>query len=970
MSSIGTVLSFGIGAIVPLFFHNEDILQMAIDYQITIPLPITISWTSVAITIAFGMGVPFMFGIIPAWKATRKPPVFLINPEYMEKEEMKRHDASRWTKNHGAARAAVLLGGLVISAVMIPVTASHIFANNTGSVSFSDASTIPWIVGMIVSPMMFCIIFINLISGSFGSVSNVFVKVAKRKLGAVHAYMPRIIQANTRRMKNTIGATVFCTAFVIAIIVAGYSLVTEESMQRRNALGGDLVIFDPQISQIDLPGIRSLPGVGAATLYTYSMMASWNQNTNALSTYMVNRIDTFGGVKDGIMENLNVFVIDPESYLAVNLNDGTKFAIGTFEDPSEFINRLSTNGTIILQQNLANELGKGRGSTVAISINGVRATLTVAGTTRDIPCSPFMRYTETMPFKMRSVFIGRGTMESMIDAFTGHVDIMLKNMSVYKELKDVNSTSIPWSMLGYSSARISRSVISPSFLDSIPGIKNFSYRFSTFDPAMPELKIHYDPSRFVSLGNNASINITKGSFQLPNRLYIFDPGSELLPGKESSDSNWFMTSEQPVTEACTYLDQTTIYPPVAGASARYMNGSASEVLYALDKKFHWEENISLDPTRNSLFGNASICVTNRYVTAMESATKQAWVYELRVGDTINATFPNPKNPSQTITFPFEIAATIDNHLAYWHDNQTSREDYALSGKTLNYDFNVNSTNIQNKSFTNIFDVDCNVFLTTYKQMRHIAYELSGFPTGLFPGVTPDEIVNHVYVTIDDGANVDTVVSSIKTALGSIANISVFPYKQTFIDKVANAGALSVRFADGASQSQVIESLREWYTSHGYGWRQSAVVTVDMISHDTYIGPLINLFSVVTIFSLIISSIGLVVIVYASLKARTRSFGVMRAIGFDDTTVRRMAFIETISTSSIGTIFGVIMGCLLMWLIFTGIAINQLSPEYFGIPWLQVAGIAGVICVISAIASMLLSRVITSKTISENVRFNQ
>ena len=235
-----------------------------------------------------------------------------------------------------------------------------------------------------------------------------------------------------------------------------------------------------------------------------------------------------------------------------------------------------------------------------------------------------------------------------------------------------------------------------------------------------------------------------------------------------------------------------------------------------------------------------------------------------------------------------------------------------------------------------------------------------------------DLINHVYVKVTNGNNPATVVSALNAAFAShgLHDHVAFDYKTWFINKLANVGVLQIRKDASFTDDQVIANVRAWYLARGYQWDAGSVRTPATMENIDFAGPVINIFFTIVMFSLIISTIGLAATVYSSVQSRTRSYGTMKAIGFDDTTVRRMVFMESFMVSFIGAIFGIISAIFSTWMIFDGLSSSMFMPIYFEVPWLLIGLVAAFLALVTIASSQIIAIAVSRRTVVESIRYRE
>jgi putative ABC transport system permease protein len=136
---------------------------------------------------------------------------------------------------------------------------------------------------------------------------------------------------------------------------------------------------------------------------------------------------------------------------------------------------------------------------------------------------------------------------------------------------------------------------------------------------------------------------------------------------------------------------------------------------------------------------------------------------------------------------------------------------------------------------------------------------------------------------------------------------------------------------------------------------TAEVRDDAEYKDSIIGQvnqLLNLMYGLLAMSVIISLFGIVNTLVLAVYERTREIGLVRAIGASRSQVRATVRYESVITSVIGGILGILVGIAFAWVInrrFAGIGIT------FSIPWTQLVVFLVLAVIVGVIAAILPAR---------------
>ena len=105
-------------------------------------------------------------------------------------------------------------------------------------------------------------------------------------------------------------------------------------------------------------------------------------------------------------------------------------------------------------------------------------------------------------------------------------------------------------------------------------------------------------------------------------------------------------------------------------------------------------------------------------------------------------------------------------------------------------------------------------------------------------------------------------------------------------------------------------------------------------------------------SVVISLFGIVNTLVLSITERIREIGMLRAIGLTRSQLRRMVRYESVITSGIGGIIGIVLGVALAWVFCLGLADQGIV---FRVPWLQL-----VVFFVVSIAAGVLAAVLPAR----------
>jgi putative ABC transport system permease protein len=119
-----------------------------------------------------------------------------------------------------------------------------------------------------------------------------------------------------------------------------------------------------------------------------------------------------------------------------------------------------------------------------------------------------------------------------------------------------------------------------------------------------------------------------------------------------------------------------------------------------------------------------------------------------------------------------------------------------------------------------------------------------------------------------------------------------------------------------------------------------------------VDSILYLLYVLLAMSVVISLFGIVNTLVLSITERTREIGMLRAIGLTRSQLRRMVRYESVITSGIGGVIGIILGVVLAWVFSLGLRDEGIV---FRIPWTQLVIFLVVAVVAGVLAAVLPAR---------------
>jgi ABC-type antimicrobial peptide transport system permease subunit len=988
IASIGTGIGIMGGFLVPMNFRI-DVLAGLIG-KIDVELPpspgfYSVSPASIIITFFTGLISPLLFGLSPLWKMRNWKVIQLLNPVYMELQSTHDKNRSFWARtgktfrqmseklknrsrmqktpnkirdtlrnllNQFRADKQLQLGLLWLSLIIIcdiTFTYAIIELYSQPKLIVSSTHFQIWTTLIVLSIIILLLALIELVGMGIRKIAGIFILILRRYLGPIGKYLPESIHANSRRVRNMMGTLLIGTTLVVSILVVSDSLTKGNNYSMVTLIGGDIAIFTPFIQRSDLESLRELPEIEEATTIFYGIMETWRSNNPDIRNYIVNKMDAYGGWGfNGTTENMNYIIIDPEEYIRMNTREIMFRPItpNPRESLADFIRRLNVPGSVIIEDDLSRTLGKGVDEFVNVAIAGLEGRAKIVGTARYLPAgAPFMNKLDGNKSSSRTAFMSYTTFQSFANNFLGKMDLMIKNTTLPTELSEnLNQSDI----LGYTSGMILKQDIKNA-LFLIPGIEGISYRFSTFAPNIPAMNLTVNASRIIQSANTIQLE-NKSSLSIPNRMYIIDPETELD----------FAFPQQKIIESDTPINNYRYLSFRLGGGFKAHNSTVDEILYTVDNYRNWLNETS--------YGTNPLCIVNKYTVEYAGINRFLYIYENKIGDVIQVQIPQLNNTG--IMLNFTVVGLVDNHLPYYLPNSTEKAGFNFSPKTLNYNFARTTASSQNLTAFDLFDLESNVFFTSFKEVATAITNLTGNPDYALPF---QYACNHVYLDVRDGINVTQKAGDIQAQFQArnLTDLQVFDYRTQFIEKLGNTGVLTIRIAAGYKEQDALTAVHKWMIEHGYAWEEGSVATVSKFQGDLVsFTSTFEMFNTIAISSLGISLIGLCTIIYESTRKRQREIGILRAMGFHSSHLYRAIAVESFIIAFVGILVGFCMGLLIIYQLFTGINSQLVFPLFFSIPWgnLLILGIS--LGFITFFAGNLIARGLMHQSVAMNVRYRE
>ena len=192
------------------------------------------------------------------------------------------------------------------------------------------------------------------------------------------------------------------------------------------------------------------------------------------------------------------------------------------------------------------------------------------------------------------------------------------------------------------------------------------------------------------------------------------------------------------------------------------------------------------------------------------------------------------------------------------------------------------------------------------------------------------------------------------AIGSESLYGELAFNQPF------PGQLIISMQDGADRSQLrsyLEGFDGEYNVYDYDEAAKSQMQVWVVLS-------IFLYGFVSVISLI-GCLNIINTISTNIILRTRELSVMRAVGMNDGSVRKMVAMESILHGAAAALIGAVAGTALSWLLYnTMVSVREFPWE---LPWTQILIAVGAAALVAVVSAMVPLRRINHGVIMEGIR---
>ncbi len=286
------------------------------------------------------------------------------------------------TRNRAILAASAMLGG--IFAIAQALTRTMSFAANHVNSQVSVYFTTIFGTGMVVSLAVFACCVVKM-------AAERATKDASRK--GVHPAMLAVTRASARDAVRAGCLLVFVGIAVVASSAMASSVSGAALPAARVAMGGHVRLGDPASDYASTNMTFTSTELASLAAHTPAIsmahLVRWVRDGQLVSPALASIGITFDefGFDAAFGESVSVSIVDPGVYLATAGAESFRFTAPS-KTTSEILADLDAPGTIVLQAELAESIGKMPGSKVMVRLDGLVCRATVVGVADVLPGMP------------------------------------------------------------------------------------------------------------------------------------------------------------------------------------------------------------------------------------------------------------------------------------------------------------------------------------------------------------------------------------------------------------------------------------------------------------------------------------------------------------------------------------------------------------------------------------------------------
>ena len=372
IAMIGMIIGIVVGFFLSHAFFGplKSILNTFLSLETEYMVKVFISPLTYFSSITAWLIVPLIFGILPSLKASKVNIVSALRP-YLRARKTK-------IKKAGISLVKIILSLFLIIFGIVLINYSYGGLIDFGSEPTMEANLS--IVFLFLAGLIFIIGSIVLGSTLLPYLTKVFSFILAPILLKLRKICQRNIQRNMRRSRNTFSIISMSLALLIMISIVFSSIQAGMLPGARMRLGGDIRLampFDGDQYFVPMRTSRNIKNISGVE-EVCEVKTNWRSE---------NLCDMFG---NNTRENFILYIINTSSY--VNIHSSNSIYEYEGEKPFyEFIHQIDEVKTILIQNNLANEIDKRKGEKVNIQVQSLFGTpqingnLTIVGLMERLP---------------------------------------------------------------------------------------------------------------------------------------------------------------------------------------------------------------------------------------------------------------------------------------------------------------------------------------------------------------------------------------------------------------------------------------------------------------------------------------------------------------------------------------------------------------------------------------------------------
>ena len=749
----------------------------------------------------------------------------------------------------------------------------------------------------------------------------------------------RNLMRNKRRTINTFMMISIGLSFMVTITTLTNSISAGTYPGEKTVLGGDIALGNPYYNYAPnrmmmdhsfIGLIDKLPDITATCLYRFSVdLGTLSPGLGCVG----NQIDRTGyqnqtSISIGIIDGSSYYQIDKDTFLKIDASINNIDAQTLFQG-------LDNENWIILQSSLKQFVNKNIGSMITLKMEGMSASLMIAGYAKILPGFP---WTMNAPIdSSESILANAGsntsnycaviswnTYNRLIGQFYNNIDLIVKNNSGSPRGYPIPSTD--WGALDYP---INRTTVLPLLQNYIANqtIANASFMINDLfgmDNLFP-FPIYYQNSHPFDYNAIDPLQMSSSSFTSAwNPINASVIGVDPTGNYEYGDTK--LVDVDPSVPACA-------------------NGSVEKIL-------DW---YAQNTTLNACIVNEAYADKPSNPLGTISSDLDS-VYNFHVGDAIQIKI------NETMTFNLTVVATVDSNLNYAYSTPSANvsSPLVLNPKTLDFNSDYNATTNSSPNLANLFNtyyaaanvifLPRSTYLSFFNETLPAIEQLANWE--IVPGIELDNLnifnetlayqnnmndySNLLYISVNNASQVQASLQRLFASTPETQNFSVFDPREAFFQITHFDEGNAFLGVQRNDLSTAIGEIAAFYKQSGKTYDETQVnlfgksSSLDVLLQET-IGMFTGVFTMITVLGLTISLLGLSISMFISVYQRRREFGTLLSVGYSRKTIFLLIYGECMALGLMGLLVGLISGLITASTLISQIPFIEVLPILFSPP---------------------------------------